>query len=85
MKIVVQEKIFKIKIVAVKIVIFVLLVLFAVAGVVWYLRSSDEEPKKDSLEVFPQLGEGSLIRFRPSDGRSVWNVTKAIDEVLKRK
>jgi len=63
-------------------ILALLIVVLLIVGVLWYLRSSDnEEPK--SLAVIPQLGGRSLIQFNPTDRESIKAVTLAIEDALR--
>lgn len=64
-------------------IVGLLVAILLIVGVLWYLRSSDEEPR--SLDFIPKLEDRSLIQFKASDRASVNSVTQAIQDVLKRK
>lgn len=69
----------------VRIFLLILLVILIIVGVVWFLRSSDDDIRPNSLTVYPKVGEGALIQFKASDRESVRNVTRKIEDFLKRK
>lgn len=54
-------------------------------GVALFLKSSSDEEHQENLSVYPKLGEGALIQFKASDRESVRNVTRTIEDFLKRK
>lgn len=54
-------------------------------SVALFLKSSSDEEHQESLSVYPKLGEGTLIQFKASDRESVRNVTRTIEDFLKRK
>lgn len=65
-------------------ILVLLIAVLLIVGVLWYLRSSDDEEPK-SLEVIPKLGGGSLIQFNPTDRESIKTVALAIEDALRRK
>jgi hypothetical protein len=65
--------------------ILILLLLLTLIGVGVFLLLSSSSDDEDSLDFGPKIDGGNFVRYDPKERTSVFPVTKAIEEYLKRR
>lgn len=73
-------------VVAVKILLLILLVALICVGVYFIARAFDtDDNEAGSVEVIPNLDNGTWISYKAGDRESVRSVVRKIEDTLKRK